>query len=116
MKYITHKNVGNLFYSYFSYYFNKPTDYSIGNRFSQCYYSKTIPPLANCFNPLNYFSGLKIINTYYRVHIPNTNAIIIQSVFLARCGYNPQLNGGAGRYTGCVSEFFKRSLCRFTPV
>lgn len=105
-------NVGNVFYHYLR-YFNKPTDCSIGNCFSHCYCSKIIPPLASCFNPLNYFLDLKIINAYYKVHMPNTNAIIIQNIFLARSGYNPQLNAGAGRCTGCVSEFFQQSHVPF---
>jgi len=40
----------------------------------------------------------------------NTNTIIIQNIFLANNGYDPQLNARAGRCIVCVGEYFKQ-LC-----
>lgn len=43
---------------------------------------KIFPTLANCSNPLNYFSDLKIINTYYRINMQRINSETTEDIFL----------------------------------
>lgn len=61
-------------------YLNNP-NYRVRKNSLHCCYSKNIFPLANSFNPLNYFSDLKIINTFYSRLMWNTNTTTIQNTF-----------------------------------